>query len=146
MSEETKHAEAIVEGDDHGPLSRQILTVVPGKAAGAACETAAVDPDHHRTAVIGVVGAGPDVGVEAVFTAGGLARRSCGGGARRRSGCCRTSTDATAAARRSGRTCDTGGSERVSLPHPVPLRSRLRRAPPVVAERRRRERDPLEDA
>src|SRR5437867_9921476 len=143
MREETKHAEAIVEGHDHGPLSRQVLTVVPGKAAGAAGETAAVDPDHHRTAVIGVVRAGPDVSVEAVFTAGGLARRSCEGGAKRRTRGCRTSA---AAARRSGRTGDTGGSERVRLAHSVPLRSRLWRAPPVVAERRRRERDPLEDA
>ena len=33
MCEETKHAEAIVEGHDHGPLSCQVLTVIPGKAA-----------------------------------------------------------------------------------------------------------------
>src|SRR5438128_6824005 len=113
MREETKRAEAIVEGYDHGPLSRQVLTVVPGKAAGAAGETATVDPDHHRTAVIGVVGAGPDVRVEAVFAAGGLARRSGGGRSRRRTLSWRSCRTAPAAPRRSGRTCDTGGSERV---------------------------------
>src|SRR5205823_6046275 len=84
MREETKHAEAIVEGHNYGPLSRQVLTVVPGKAAGTAGETTAIDPDHHGTAVIGVIGAAPDISVEAVFTAGRLAWQSCGGGARRR--------------------------------------------------------------
>src|SRR5438874_6402071 len=105
MREETKHAEPIVEGHDHGSLRRQVLTVVPGEAAGAAGETAAVDPDHHRTTVIGVAGAGPHVRVEAVFTAGGLAGRNSG---RRRILDWRGGRTSTAASRRSGGACDTG--------------------------------------
>src|SRR5262249_48134268 len=105
-------------------------------------ETATVNPDHHGTSVIGVLGAGPNVSVEAIFAARGLARRSCS--SRRRSWSCRPST--AAAARRSGRTCNTWGSECVSLAHAVPLRSRLRRAPAVLTERRRCERNSFEDA
>src|SRR5215468_7337091 len=108
MGEETKRAETIVEGHDHRPLSGQVLTVVPGHAARTAGETAAVDPDHHGPAVIGVAGAGPHVCIEAVFTARWLPLRgTCGGpGSGRWRGCRRGSTS-PAAARRSRCSRDT---------------------------------------
>src|SRR5215468_11749586 len=122
MREETERAETIVEGHDHRPLRRQVLAVIPRHAARTTGETATVNPDHHRTTVIGVLGTCPDVRVEAVFTAGGLARRGGGRWSGSRTGSCCAST---AAARRSGRTCNTRGSKRVSFAHVVPLRNRL---------------------
>src|SRR2546423_13948624 len=112
MREETKRAEPIVESHDHGTLGRQVLTIVPGEAAGTAGETAAVDPDHHGTAVIGVVGACPDVGVEAVFTAGRLARSCCSSGSRRRTRSRRGRPTPAAPPPRSGGTPRQGGSAR----------------------------------
>src|SRR5262245_32157540 len=142
MCEEAKRAEAIVEGDDHRALGRQVLAVVPRKAAGAAGEAAAVDPDHHGTTVIDVVGARPNVCIETVFAAGRLTRRSS---LWRRSRC-RSGRASAATAARCGSSCDTRRAERICFAHAFPLRSRLRRPPSVLAKWRRCEGNALKYA
>src|SRR5262249_49145948 len=136
-----KRAETIVKRHDHRALRSQVLTVVPGHTAGTAGETAAIDPDHHRTAIIGVFGAGPHVRVQAIFATGRFSRRSRGCGSWS-SG--RAAPASSPSARACGRARDTRSSERLRLADAIPFRSGLRRAPPVLAERRSREWNPFE--
>ena len=73
--EESQPAEPIVDGDHHHVAAPgQNLAVIDRRTAGAARETPAVDPDHHRP--LRVVEAGrPDVQLQAIFVAvSGVAR------------------------------------------------------------------------
>src|SRR5262245_5314166 len=111
MREETERAEPIVEGHDHGSFGREIFAVIPGETAGAPGEAAAIDPDHDRTAVIGVTGARPHVCIETIFAARRLTRRNSLRGRGCLGGGTATTTSATAAAALRGRTCNAGRSE-----------------------------------
>src|SRR5262249_32807246 len=132
-----ERAEPIVESDDHGTFGREVLAVIPGETARAACEASAIDPHHHRTFVVRAGRTGPDVGVEAILTSCRFARRSSGGRRRlaSRGPPASAAGDGTRRARR---------AERVGLSPSVPLRRGLRRPPAVFAERRSSERNALE--
>ena len=78
MREEAERAEAVVEGDDDRTLGGEVLAVIPGHAAGAAGEAAAVDPDHDRPLVAGALRAGPDI----AYRQSSLRAGSRGGAAR----------------------------------------------------------------
>src|SRR5512138_1473343 len=119
MREEAERAQAVVEGDDDRTFGREVLAVIPGHAARATGEAAAVDPHHHRSLVDRGPGARPDVEVEAVFATCRLAGR---GGRRRRlstgSRAARTTiAAATSAERRTGR---AWRAERVGVSYAVP--------------------------
>src|SRR6185436_18939456 len=73
VREEPERAEAVVDRDDDRTLGGEVLAVVPGEAAGAAGEAAAVDPQHHGPLVVRIR-AGPDIQIEAVFAASRLTR------------------------------------------------------------------------
>jgi hypothetical protein len=48
MHEKAKHAEPVVDRDDHGALLRQTSAVVTLLSAEPGEESAAMDPHHHR--------------------------------------------------------------------------------------------------
>ncbi len=147
MREEAERSEAVVQGHDHRSLRREILTVVPRLTAGSAGEAAAVNPHHDRTTIGGALRAGPDIEIQAVFTACGLARRLrhrglswCRRGRWRRSAttgapgrACATTATTTAGGRWPR---DARRTERLGLADAVPLGGGLRGAPAVVAEGR----------
>src|SRR5207253_2193101 len=96
--------------------------------------------------VSGAPGAAPHVQVQAVFAARRFTWhrrcRRCGTRRRAATAWCPTAPRcSTAAGRRRSRRA--WRAEGVRLAHAVPLRRWLRRPPPVLAERRRREREPL---
>ena len=127
---------------------------VLGDAARAAREPAAIDPDHHGQIAGGRIGRTPDVQVQAVL------RRSLNGGRSRRGGAARSgrrrweqgrsalSRRRTGARTRTRRRPEPSlhavRSEFRGLAHARPLRRRLRRSPPQLADGRRREGDALE--
>src|SRR5262249_24123254 len=129
-----------IEGHDHRSFGGQIFAVIPGHSAGATSEPAAVNPDHDRATVIGIIGTRPDICIETVFAA---RRLTCRSRLRRWRG---LSAATTAAASLSGSSCNARRSECVRLSYPFPFRHRLRRTPSVLAKRRRRKGDALEDA
>src|SRR5579871_5783097 len=65
MCEEAHDAEPIVDGDNDHALLREHLAVVKG--ACARVESAAVNPDHDGSLIIGSFGGGIDVEIEAIL-------------------------------------------------------------------------------
>src|SRR5262245_27510288 len=123
MRKETEDAEAVIDRDEDDPLACERLAVVAWLGAGPGLEAAAVNPHHHRQAIGRRRRGRPDVQVQAIF-AGWAAKVD-------------VAEDVTLHALR---------AELDRIAHALPRRRGLRFPPAVLADRRRRVRNALEDA
>src|SRR5262249_33316269 len=74
VREETKHAEAVIDGDNDRTTSRKPGTVVARLASRTGPEFSAVDPEEHGQSCGGSQSGSPDVQVKAVLALRGVAR------------------------------------------------------------------------
>ena len=125
VGQEPERAQPVVRGHDDDTLACERGAVVGVVGTGTAGPGSSVNPHHHRTLVAGTR-RGPDIEEQAVLAGRG------GRGRVRRSGWVRR----LHALRTKG----------VGPLHPSPRDDRLRRLPAQIADRRRRERNTLEDA
>ena len=115
VREETQLPDAVGDADQHHALPGQLLPAVVRFGSGAGAESAAVDPNQHGDVVARGFRRRPDVQVQAVL--------------------------ARVHARAASAALHAPGAELGGLPHALPFRGGLRRAPAEVADRRRGERD-----
>jgi hypothetical protein len=123
MRQEAEHAQPMVGGDEDDVLLHEVVSVMPRLGCRTGLKPAAVNPDHHGPRRRGGGGRRPDVQVQTIFAG-------------------RPVEDDVA----EDRALHAVGTELGGLAHARPWDDRLRRLPPEVAHRRRRERNALEDA
>src|SRR3984885_15567296 len=68
MREKSKPTQPVVDGDQHHALLGQRLSVKTRRRSRPRLITARMNPNHHRTAIVGSDGRSPDVQEQAVLT------------------------------------------------------------------------------
>ena len=117
VRQESELPDAVGDADQHHALLGQLLPAVVRLGGGARVESAAVDPDEHGDAVARRLRRRPDVQIQAVLARSGPLTGSSG----------------------VPHPLHGPGPESVGLPHALPFRGGLRRAPSEVADGRRGE-------
>src|SRR6476660_881288 len=69
MGEKSEDAEAIVEADDDHTLGCQLAAIGGGICRGAELKAAAMNPHHYGPLLVGLLGGGPDIEIEAILIA-----------------------------------------------------------------------------
>ncbi len=100
MREESKHAQPVIDGDQHHALLRQRLAIVAGRRSRTGLIAAGMNPHHHGPPIASRCGRGPNVEEKAILAHVGRFRRG---------------------PRAAERRLFTDGAELIGFPHSIPI-------------------------